>query len=32
MSARPEKNPLYWYYGSASVAFGIKNNALAICY
>ena len=29
MSARPEKNPLYWYYGSASVAFGIKNNAFS---
>ena len=29
MSVRPEKNPLYWYYGSASVAFGIKNNAFS---
>lgn len=29
MSTRPEKNPLYWYYGSASVAFGIKNNAFS---
>ena len=27
--ARPEKNPVYWYYGSASVAFGIKNNAFS---
>ena len=26
---RPEKNPVYWYYGSASVAFGIKNNAFS---
>ena len=24
-----EKNPIYWYYGSASVAFGIKNNAFS---
>ena len=24
-----EKNPVYWYYGSASVAFGIKNNAFS---
>jgi len=29
MSTRPEKNPLYWYYGSASIAFGIKNNAFS---
>lgn len=27
--SRAEKNPLYWYYGSASVAFGIKNNAFS---
>jgi Na+/melibiose symporter-like transporter len=27
--SRPEKNPVYWYYGSASVAFGIKNNAFS---
>lgn len=27
--SRPEKNPIYWYYGSASVAFGIKNNAFS---
>ena len=27
--ARPEKNPIYWFYGSASVAFGIKNNAFS---
>jgi len=26
---RPEKNPVYWYYGSASIAFGIKNNAFS---
>ena len=26
---RPEKNPIYWFYGSASVAFGIKNNAFS---
>ena len=26
---RPERNPLYWFYGSASVAFGIKNNAFS---
>jgi len=26
---RPEKNPVYWFYGSASVAFGIKNNAFS---
>ena len=25
----PERNPLLWYYGSASVAFGIKNNAFS---
>ena len=31
MSARPEKNPLYWYYGSASVAFGIKNAGQVVC-
>ncbi|MDG2277027.1 MAG: MFS transporter [Pseudomonadales bacterium] len=24
-----EKNPVYWFYGSASVAFGIKNNAFS---
>jgi len=24
-----EKNPTYWFYGSASVAFGIKNNAFS---
>jgi len=29
MSVRPERNPLYWYYGSASIAFGIKNNAFS---
>jgi Na+/melibiose symporter-like transporter len=23
------KNPVYWYYGSASIAFGIKNNAFS---
>jgi len=27
--SRPEKNPVYWYYGSASIAFGIKNNAFS---
>ena len=27
--SRPEKNPIYWFYGSASVAFGIKNNAFS---
>lgn len=27
--SRPEKNPIYWYYGSASIAFGIKNNAFS---
>ena len=26
---RPEKNPIYWFYGSAAVAFGIKNNAFS---
>ena len=26
---KPEKNPVYWFYGSASVAFGIKNNAFS---
>lgn len=26
---RPESNPVYWYYGSASIAFGIKNNAFS---
>ena len=26
---RPERNPVYWFYGSASVAFGIKNNAFS---
>ena len=26
---RPERNPIYWFYGSASVAFGIKNNAFS---
>jgi Na+/melibiose symporter-like transporter len=26
---RPEKNPVYWYYGSAAIAFGIKNNAFS---
>ena len=25
----PERNPLLWYYGSASTAFGIKNNAFS---
>ena len=25
----PERNPLFWYYGSASIAFGIKNNAFS---
>ena len=25
----PERNPLFWYYGSASLAFGIKNNAFS---
>ena len=25
----PERNPLCWYYGSASIAFGIKNNAFS---
>lgn len=25
----PERNPLLWFYGSASVAFGIKNNAFS---
>ena len=25
----PERNPLLWYYGSASIAFGIKNNAFS---
>ena len=25
----PERNPLLWYYGSASLAFGIKNNAFS---
>lgn len=28
-AVRLEKNPVYWYYGSASVAFGIKNNAFS---
>ena len=23
------KNPLYWYYGSASVSIGVKNNAFS---
>lgn len=27
--SRPEKNPIYWFYGSAAVAFGIKNNAFS---
>jgi Na+/melibiose symporter-like transporter len=27
--SKPEKNPVYWYYGSASIAFGIKNNAFS---
>jgi Na+/melibiose symporter-like transporter len=27
--SRPERNPVYWYYGSAAVAFGIKNNAFS---
>ncbi|MBH80521.1 MAG: hypothetical protein CMQ49_08450 [Gammaproteobacteria bacterium] len=27
--SRPEKNPVYWYYGSGAVAFGIKNNAFS---
>jgi Na+/melibiose symporter-like transporter len=26
---RPEKNPVYWFYGSAAVAFGVKNNAFS---
>ena len=25
----PERNPLLWFYGSASLAFGIKNNAFS---
>ncbi len=25
----PERNPLFWYYSSASIAFGIKNNAFS---
>lgn len=25
----PERNPLCWYYGSASIAFGVKNNAFS---
>lgn len=29
MSPRTERNPVYWYYGSASIAFGIKNNAFS---
>ena len=24
-----EKNPTFWYYGSASIAYGIKNNAFS---
>ena len=28
-SVSPEKNPIYWFYGSASIAFGIKNNAFS---
>ena len=28
-TVRPEKNPVYWFYGSASIAFGIKNNAFS---
>lgn len=26
---RPERNPVYWFYGSAAVAFGVKNNAFS---
>ncbi|MGI9323067.1 MAG: MFS transporter, partial [Pseudomonadales bacterium] len=25
----PEKNPVYWFYGSAAVSIGIKNNAFS---
>jgi len=28
-SARAEKNPVYWFYGSAAVAYGVKNNAFS---
>ena len=28
-SQAPERNPLFWFYGSASLAFGIKNNAFS---
>lgn len=24
-----ERQPIFWYYGSASIAFGIKNNAFS---
>ena len=24
-----EKNPTFWFYGSASIAYGIKNNAFS---
>ena len=24
-----EKQPIFWYYGSASIAYGIKNNAFS---
>lgn len=27
--SKTERNPIYWFYGSASVAFGIKNNAFS---
>ena len=26
---KPERNPAYWFYGTAAVAFGIKNNAFS---
>jgi len=25
----PEKNPVYWFYGSSAVAYGVKNNAFS---
>jgi len=28
-TVRAEKNPVYWFYGSAGMAFGIKNNAFS---
>jgi GPH family glycoside/pentoside/hexuronide:cation symporter len=27
--SRPEKNPVFWFYGSTAVAFGVKNNAFS---